>query len=617
MPWILLALACLGDRFFMHTLKDAMPPATWTSPECPPLPPSRLRTLVDIAQWRAEEQPDDPAFSFLVDGETQEERLSYAELDRRARALAAELEARGARGERVLLVFNPCLDYNVAIYGCLYAGAVAVPVYPPDPYRAHRTLPRLQAVVRDARARFILSSGEVLAWSGEFLRSLTECQTLDLDAIPHDPPHDGHVHTEPAEIALVQYTSGSTGTPRGVVLTHSNILHNLRAGHRLDSEGVIGVTWLPPYHDFGLIGCVLLPVHSGRWIVQMSPLAFAQRPARWLQAISRFRGNTSAGPNFAYELCLDKVRPEECDDLDLGCWTVAVTGAEPVRAETIDRFVEKFGPYGFRREAFHPGFGMAESTLYVAGPPRGQPPVVRTFSRPALEKHRAVEVDAGRTSGRRLVGHGKPIPGAEVAVVDPVAMRRLDEGHVGEIWVHSPSIGVGYFNQPEETERLFRARLTGENGRLYLRTGDLGFLYKGHLYYTGRLKELITVGDRNFDPLEIEIAVQRCHPALKPNGGAAFAVRVAGEHRLVLVNEVLKPRRVDLDEVLQAARDGLAKTCGLTPHAIVLIATGSLPKTSSGKTRRCECRELFLEDRLTALAQWRGESPAQVAPRPR
>jgi acyl-CoA synthetase (AMP-forming)/AMP-acid ligase II len=468
-------------------------------------------------------------------------------------------------------------------------------------------MPRLQAIVRDARARFILSSQEIIRNSGEFLRSLSDCQIVELDAIPNAPSLQERFRPKPGQVALVQYTSGTTGTPRGVVITHANIMHNLYAGHRLDCEEAIAVIWLPPYHDFGLIGGVLLPVHSGRWIIQMSPLAFAQRPARWLQAISRYRGNSSAGPNFAYEFCIHKIRPEECEDLDLSCWTLAVTGAEPVRAETIDRFVERFVPYGFRREAFYPGFGMAESTLYVTGGHRDEPPVVRAFSRRALEKHRAEMVGPTAIDSRWLVGSGRPIPGAEVAIVDPVTLRLLGERRVGEIWIHSPSVGIGYFNSPEETERVFRARLAADNGKLYLRTGDLGFLCQRDLFHVGRLKELVTLGSRHFDPLDIELTIQRWHPALKVNAGAVFSVHFGGDPQLVFVNEILKPKRVNLDEVVSAIKAGLAKAFSLVPHAVVLISSGSLPKTSSGKTCRYKCRELFLQGRLSVLAEWRAE----------
>jgi acyl-CoA synthetase (AMP-forming)/AMP-acid ligase II/acyl carrier protein len=338
----------------------------------------------------------------------------------------------------------------------------------------------------------------------------------------------------------------------------------------------------------------------------MSPLAFAQRPVRWLRAISQYRGKTSASPNFGYELCVRKVRTEECKGLDLSSWTVAVSGAEPVRAETIDRFVEKFGPLGFRREAFYPAFGMAEATVMVSGGTRLVPAAVRAFSSLAFRENRVEPAGDGRADRdvQRLVSCGRPIPGSEIAVVDPDSCEPLPNGSVGEIWVRGPSVGVGYWNRPEETERVFHARLAGFSGKTWLRTGDLGFLLDGELYVTGRLKELLIFAGRNFYPQDIEQAVQQCHPALKPDGGAAFSIEVDREERLVLVQEVLRPKRHDLDEVLRAMRRALVETHELSPYAILLIPAGAIPKTSSGKTRRRACRDVFLQGELRPLARW-------------
>ncbi|MHB1037651.1 MAG: amino acid adenylation domain-containing protein [Pirellulales bacterium] len=575
-------------------------------PNCPPPPPRNLDTLVRVTRWRAENQHDETSITFLVDGEREEEHLTYGGLDCRARAIAAELQARGAQGERVLLMFNPGLDYCAAVFGCLYAGAVAVPVYPPDPFRAQRTLPRLQAIVEDSQARLVFSSQEILEWAGRSIEESCRTPILPIETIPPGrelqwrPTAD-----QAAEIALVQYTSGSTGRPRGVVLTHANLMHNLRSLHRIDSPGVVAVSWLPPYHDMGLIGCLLLPVHSGRRVVLMSPLAFVQRPARWLEAISRYGGKTSAAPNFGYELCIRKVLPEECEGLDLSSWTVAVSGAEPVRAETIDRFAEKFGRCGFRREAFYPAYGMAESTLLVASGHRDDPPVVRTFQGRAFEQNLAAPVDPADPSARRLVGCGQPVPDGEITIVDPKSLVRLGPGQVGEIWVQSPSVGIGYWNRPEETEAMFHATPAGESGPGYLRTGDLGFIDQGELFVTGRLKELIILSGRNHYPQDIERTVQRCHEAFKADGGAAFSIERDGEERLVVVQEVTRPKKHDLAELVSAVRRELAEEFELSPDAVVLIASGTLPKTSSGKTRRRACREMFLDGHLVALAEWR------------
>jgi len=541
--------------------------------------------------------------------------MTYAGLDSSARRIAAELQARGATGERVLLVFDPGLNYIAAVFGCLYAGAVAVPVYPPDPFRAQRTLPRLQAIVKDAQAKLVLSSREILQWACGPLKNLCGVESLAVEDIPPTRQQDWRrIAVDPNRLALLQYTSGSTGTPRGVMLTHANLMcHSLAAHQRLDVPGAVAVGWVPPYHDMGLIGCILLPLHSGRHAVLMSPLAFVQRPARWLWAISQYRATTSASPNFGYDLCVRKVQPAECEGLDLSSWQIAINGAEPVRADTMQRFAEAFAPYGFRREAFYPAFGMAEATLLVTGGTAGRTPRTPAFSSRLLAEDRVKEVDPADADARRLVGCGRPLDGAEVLIVEPVSRRPLPPDRVGEIWLRSPGVGVGYWNRAQETDDTFRARAVNGHKDEYLRTGDLGFVDGGDLFVTGRLKDLIIVNGRNYYPQDIERVVERCHAALKPDGGAAFSVEVAGQEQLVVVHEVLRPKRCDLAEVLDAVRKELVAECELCPHAITLIPAGTLPKTSSGKTRRRACRESFLQGQLAALAQWRAESACNAA----
>ncbi len=616
-----------------------------TPSDCPPGPPPELKTLVEIARWRARRQSGQPAFIFLADGEKQQQILTYGGLDRQAFALAAELAARGLRGHRVLLVMSPGLDYVAAIFGCLYAGVVAVPVYPPDPFRAHRILPRLQAIVRDAEAALVLTNAEILSWAGSMIETQCGAATLAVEAterfaavaavgsspqgsastVVADTP-DFLLGGDVDDLAFLQYTSGSTGDPKGVMLTHGNLMHNLAALHRLDKPGATAVSWLPPYHDMGLIGGILLPVHSGRPVVLMSPLAFVQRPVRWLWAISRYRACTTGAPNFGYELCLRKIREQECEGLDLSCWEVAINGAEPVQADTLDRFAERFARYGFRREAFYPAFGMAESTLLVSGGRRGEGPLFVSVSAAALSQGRVEETTSCGSGVRRLVGCGQPIPGGEIVIVDPRTRRPLAPGTVGEIWVRSPSVALGYWNRPQETEEVFRARLEApagppsqatteitqpsgghDNGpsKTYLRTGDLGFVHRGHLFVTGRYKELIILGGRNFFPHDIERTVQKVHPALKSDGGAAFSIDGDAQERLVVVQEVLRPKGLDLEAVLREIRREVTEEYEWPPYAVVLIGAGSLPKTSSGKTRRNFCRELFLRGELTPLAEWR------------
>ncbi len=580
-------------------------PTSARRPKARPHLSAELRTLVDVARWRAAAQAEEIAFTFLVDGQSQEEHLTYAGLDRRARAVAAELQARGLAGERVLLLFHPGLDFNVALLACLYAGAVAVPVYPPDAFRAHRTLPRLEAIFRDAQAVAVLGCREILSWAGSWARQTCGTTVLEMELLG-DAAADDWKPPAPDEerLALLQYTSGSTGTPRGVMLTHANLTHNLEALRRLDADDAVAVCWVPPFHDMGLIGGIMLPIHVGRRMVLMSPLSFVQHPARWLWAIARYRARTSPSPNFGFELCLRKVTDEECEGLDLSCWKAAINGAEPVRADTIDRFAERFARYGFRREAFFPAFGMAESTLLVTCGQPEDPIFSPAFSAPALAEDRVEQVEADGASARRLVGCGRPIAQSDLVIVEPRTRRRAAPGRVGEIWIRSPSVGLGYWNRPEETERVFGARLAGENGEAYLRTGDLGFVHQGALFVTGRLKELIILGGRNYYPQDIEAVVRSAHAAIKADGCAAVSAESAEGEQLAIVAEVLRPKRVNLDEVIRAIRREVADALELTPCAVVLIPAGTLPKTSSGKTRRRAIREELSRREITALAQW-------------
>lgn len=584
---------------------------------CPPRPPESLRTLVDICRWRADGDPDVVATTFLLDGEDELDEITNAGLDQRARAIAAHLIARGAQGKPVLLVFNPGLDFIASVIGCMYARAIAVPVYPPDPMRMHRTLPRLQAIVRDAQAEFLMSHEPILGGESGLLWEVCGDGTLPIERIdPAEAAQWQPSKFDPNEVAVLQYTSGSTGTPRGVMLSHANIRYNLLITQdNFDYEGVVGVAWLPPYHDMGLIAGVLQPFFSGRHVVLMSPLDFVQRPVRWLRAISKYRGTTSAAPNFGYELCFRKISDDDCEGLDLSSWTVAVTGAEPVRADTVDRFCERFAPYGFRREAFAPSLGMAEATLLASTLPHLSGPTIRTFSQRALEEQHGVEVPPLSDQSRRIVGCGRALPGGEIVIVDPETRLELPQGEVGEIWLKSPNVGLGYWNRPEETAATFNGRLADDPKRgPYLRTGDAGFFHSSEvqqdgpeLFVTGRLKELIILAGRNFFPQDIESTMYAAHDAAKTDGGAAFSIEVDSEERLVIVQEVLRPKRQDLEAMLQTLRAALAEDHQLSPHALVLIPAGTIPKTSSGKTQRRGAREMYLEGTLPVLAAWHAD----------
>jgi amino acid adenylation domain-containing protein len=564
-------------------------------------------TLVTLLRARAEREPERRGYTFLLDGERDEAPLTYGELDLRARAIAAALREVAARGERALLLYPPGLDYVAGFFGCLYAGVTAVPIYPPDPTRLGRTVPRLLAVSRDARATVVLTTGPILAMSEvlfEHAPELGALRWLATDGL-FDAGGYRDAGAGPDDLAFLQYTSGSTAEPKGVMLSHGNLVDNLARikacfGSSRESRGVI---WLPPYHDMGLIGGILQPLYAGLPVVLMSPVDFLRRPMRWLEAVSRYRGTISGGPDFAYDLCARKATDEERAALDLSSWDLAFNGAEPVRAETIDRFCEAFAPSGFRREAFYPCYGLAEGTLISAGGTKGGAVKVARVDVEALRGGRAEPAPAGL--GRALVSSGRCLPGHRLVVVDPESRAERPEGQVGEIWLRGPSVARGYWGQEGATEEAFGATLAGDaGGERFLRTGDLGFVVGGELYVTGRSKDLIIVRGKNHYPTDVERSVERAHPALRPGCGAAFAVEAGGEERLVVVYEV--DRRaveagVDLDEIVRAVRGVVALEHDLQTHGVVLLRAGSVPKTSSGKIRRRACRAEFLAGGLDVV----------------
>ncbi|RKG67197.1 non-ribosomal peptide synthetase, partial [Corallococcus exercitus] len=582
--------------------------------------PGHLRpaeTLVDLLRLRAESQAALPVFTFLGEEDGDEASITYAELDRQARAIAASLAGHVRPGDRVLLLYPPGLEYIAAFFGCLYAGAVAVPAYPPDPSRLNRTLPRLEVIVKDAGAAVALTSA-FIAEMAEGLVGLApelgHLRWLAYESLVAPGMESGWraPALESGSLAFLQYTSGSTAAPKGVMLSHANLLANeamIQAGFGLGARDVV-VGWLPLYHDMGLIGNVLQPIHLGSRGVLMSPLTFMQRPLRWLEAISRFRGTTSGGPNFAFELCVRKVSDAQKAALDLSCWDVAFCGAEPVRASTLERFSQAFASCGFRREAFYPCYGLAEASLIVSGGAKEALPRVLHVDRDALSRGRAVDQEAGAA----LVGCGGALLDERIAVVAPESRERCADGQVGEIWVTGAHVARGYWNRPEESVATFGAATADGEGP-YLRTGDLGFLRDGELYVTGRIKDLIILRGRNHYPQDLELTVERSHPALRPGGVAAFSVDVAGEERLVVVQE-MSPGRGEPEVMLANIVERLALEHEVRPHAVVLTGPGAVPKTSSGKVQRRACRQLFVSEELEALAAWRDEGAGAVAAGP-
>ncbi len=568
-------------------------------------------TLVDHFRAVFQERPDERTYRFLVDGEGEPHTITNADLDHRVRAMAASLAERVPVGGRALIVSPPGLDYVASFLACLYAGVVAVPVYPPNPALLKRTLPRLLGVIADAKPAIVLAPASIASMAPELVERAPALGSLPWQVVDEVDPSAADSWRRPAvngdDTAFLQYTSGSTGSPKGVVLSHANLLHNLAGINQRfesndpDSHGVI---WLPPYHDMGLIGGLLQPAYAGFPTTFMSPLAFLKRPVRWLRAISEHAGTISGGPNFAYELCIAKVSEQERDTLDLSSWRVAFTGAEPVRAETIDRFTRTFEACGFSRKAFYPCYGLAEGTLIVSGGARDSEPVLRTLQSEAYRADRAIEA-TGDEHCRTVVGSGRAIPGQTIVIVDPDLLTRLPDGSIGEIWVCGPSIALGYWGRPKETEEALSARLPDTGEGPFLRTGDLGFLDDGELFVTGRIKDLIIVAGQNHYPQDIERSVEERQPVLRAGCAVAFEVDVDNGERLVIACEVSgNVAKLDIDRVISLIRAGVAEDHGLQVHDVILVKHGKIPKTSSGKLQRQACRETFLGGRLEAVASW-------------
>lgn len=599
--------------------------------DCFSKPGSNPSNLVELLRWRAVHQPDECAFTFLLDGETEKASFTYEELDRRARAIGAWLQSLEAAGERALLLYPPSLEYIAAFFGCLYAGVIAVPAYPPF---LNKNLARLEAISANAQAKLALTTAPILSKSKRFFDEAPKLAALHWLTTNNIAVSLRDRWQGPAtlgdELAFLQYTSGSTGAPKGVMVSHGNLMHNCAAvceRYELRSHRQ-GVAWQPLFHDMGLIGMVLYPLYAGFPMALMSPMSFIQHPCRWLKAISRYKATFSGAPTFAFDLCVSKISPEERESLDLSSWQFAIVGAEPVRQEVLDRFVKAFAPCGFRREAFNPSYGLAEATLIVTGCSKALGPITRIVQKAWLEQNRAVEASTERhcslSSGHHretprvsredegtqiLVGCGHPLEGQKVVIVDPESSSVCLPGQVGEIWVSGPSVAQGYWDRVEETEQTFRAHLSDRGEGPFLRTGDLGFVADGRLYITGRLKDLIIIRGLNHYPQDLELTVERSHPGLRPDHGAAFSVDVAGEERLVVVQEPELGYSADVAAIIDAIRQAVTEQHDLRAYAVVLVKYGSIPMTSSGKIQRHACRAKFLTESLDIVGEWRDTIP--------
>ncbi len=572
--------------------------------------PSSATSFVELVGQRAREQPQDLAYMFLVDGE-ESDQLTFAEIERQARVIGARLQQHGASGERVLLLYPPGLAYIAAFYGCLYAGAVAVPAYPP---RSNRHLPRLRSIIADAQPRVSLTNGAIYSQVHKWFDTAPELQSMHWSTTDVLEIGEAEEWQDPRAtrdtLAMLQYTSGSTAAPKGVMVSHGNLLYNeelMRTVLGHDDDSVI-VSWLPLYHDMGLIGNVLAGVYNGIPCHLMAPVDFLRKPLRWLEAVTRYKATFSGGPDFAYALCVEKIPPEDRERLDLRSWRGAFNGSEPVHEETLHHFAETFEPHGFRREAMFPCYGLAEYTLMASGRFHTRRSVA--FSRSALENDHMASPAAEGEHSKTLVSCGAVLPEQRIAVVDPQTKEECVPGEIGEIWLSSPSVAQGYWNKPEASWETFQASLEPSGEGPFLRTGDLGFLYNGEVYITGRHKDLIIIRGRNIYPQDIEVTAEKCHPALAPSFVSAFSVEMGGVEHLGLAAEVQRQyrNRLDVEEVVERIRSAVAAEHSVNPALIALLRPGSLPKTSSGKRQRSKARQGLLDEELPLLGEWRDDS---------
>lgn len=580
--------------------------------------PETRRSLVDVVRERADVQSEKRAYTFLDAGEEEGSRLTWAELDRRSRAIAAALAGRAPSQSRVLLLFPPGLDFIPAFFGVLYAGMMAVPTYPPAGGRVDRAVARLRGMIADADIALVLAPAAVrdhAAALEELVPELRGIEWLAIEDVP-DALAGGWVDPRCGDgIALLQYTSGSTAAPRGVMVSHGNLLHNLAhsaalAGHDASS---VSVSWLPVNHDMGLIDGVLQPAYSGFPAYLMSPAAFLQRPVRWLQAISRLRATHSGGPNFAYDLCVRRVPDEARQSLDLSSWKIAFNGSEPVRPATLKAFQRAFGECGFRWDACRPAYGLAESTLLVTSSAPGDGPALIEVDPDAMTRGVVARVAAGSHGSIALVSSGAIDDESRVIVVDPVSCRQVLPHRVGEIWVAGQSVALGYWRRPDDSLATFGARLADTGEGPFLRTGDLGAVCDGQLFVTGRIKDILIVRGMKHYPHDLEQTAERAHPALRIGCCAAFATAQQGDEGVTIVAE-MDPRTiggglatVPLGGVLSAIRRAIAETHHVALASVALVPAGSLPKTTSGKLQRYLCRDAFTAGALEILDQWTGE----------
>lgn len=593
--------------------------------------PHSYRSFAEPLAVHAEAASEFLAFIYL-DDDDHEHKINFGELHQRALGMAHDLLANARPGDRALLLLPPGLDYVATIFGCFYAGVIGVSAPPPQPSRLERTLGRLLKIAESAGTSTVITTAPFLDAARAVIptgHQLLDAQWLTADTSSPSTDTSAIANPKPSDVAFLQYTSGSTAAPRGVRLTHANLLDNSRfiaTEFDHDPELSLGFNWIPPFHDMGLIGAILQPVYFGGLHLEeaipnrdpnravsvlASPLAVVKRPIRWLQGISRYRATTSGGPNFSYDMCVRRIDEEDCEELDLSSWEVAFNGAEPIRAESMTAFSEKFQPYGFRSSAFFPVYGLAEATLMVTSPSKSEPPTTQRFEAKALLENQAIP--SRESQEPLLVGCGSPDERHRVEIVNPETRAFAAPGKIGEIWVSGPSVADGYWTDGADADRLFEATLAGtKDTDRFLRTGDLGIIHGGELFVMGRLSDLIILKGRNHHPHDIESLAESIESLLIPHASAAFELRSdSGESRVALVAESKHTDQEALQQAISTVKSRVAETLELPLALVAICERNAIPKTTSGKIQRQLCRSLLLAGELEIVAEWRSPALAE------
>ena len=567
------------------------------------------KTYTEVIKKRTSDKPDHILFRFLSDGINEDESFTYKQLEDRAKAVASSIQRHGQKNDSILLLFQPGLPYIASLYACLYSGMVAIPAYPP---RRNRGIERIYTIIEDSNAKICLVSKQVY---NDIQRNFSDDDKLSrLKWIIYDDINNAEKDKFienvilPEDIALIQYTSGSTGNPKGVIISQLNLLYNSEYIRKTfnHNENLIGVNWLPIFHDMGLIGTILQPAYVGGENNLIPPVTILKNPLTWLKAIEKYKGNTVGGPNFIYDYCIQKISNKDCKSLDLSSVNVFFCGAEPIRKSTLKSFAKKFSISKVKEEMLYPCYGMAETTLIVSGGVYNEKPKYLTIDSKALSENKVVISKASGENSTDLVSSGKTWLETKVIIVNPQTLKKAGNNEVGEIWISGPTVAKGYYGKPDESKLVFGAITSDTHEGPFLRTGDLGFFHENELYITGRLKDIIIIRGINYYPNDLEFLLQDNIPELKQNAGAVFSVTIGNNEKPVVVHELERTamRNVDHNEIINKIRKLITEEYEIEPHAIVLIKTGSIALTSSGKIQRQQTKLEYLNNKLNIVAQW-------------